>query len=134
MIEGGPEQFAHLPPIAELEVEEALQRQARAEFGLADSVAGYRTRDTAPIPAPADREQYYGADHTGYWLSGLSDAWSVTREATRLGLASGARYFELGCASGRVVRHLAFHTDVPITCCDINKRPTEMIRLCLSQQ
>jgi SAM-dependent methyltransferase len=133
-VKGGAEPFANLPPIAKLTPVDALEEQARTEFGLAEPVAGYRTGDTAPIPAPADREQYYGANHVGYWLSGLSDALSVTREAARLRLGAGSRYFELGCASGRVVRHLAFHTAVPITCCDINKRHIEWVRLFLPER
>jgi SAM-dependent methyltransferase len=133
-IKGGAAPFANLPPIAELASDAALQERARAQFGLAEPVTGYRTRDTAPIPAPADREGYYGEDHAGYWLSGLSDALSVTKEAARLGLATGARYFELGCASGRVVRHVAFNTAVPIACCDLNKRHTEWIRLFLPER
>ncbi len=133
-IKGGAEPFANLPAIAELASDEALQAQARSEFRLAEPVSGYRARDTAPIPVPADREGYYGENHTGYWLSGLSDALSVTRQAVRLGLGKRARYFELGCASGRVVRHLAFNTDVPIACCDLNKRHTEWVRLFLPER
>ena len=54
--------------------------------------------------------------------------------AARLGLGAGARYFELGCASGRVVRHLAYHTAAQVWCCDINKRHTEWIRLFLPER
>jgi SAM-dependent methyltransferase len=133
-IKGSAEPFANLPPIAELASEAALEEQARSQFGIGEPIAGYRSRDTAPIPSPGDREQYYGENHTGYWLSGLADALSVTKEAARLGLAANPRYFELGCASGRVVRHLAVHTAVPITCCDINKRHIEWIRLFLPER
>ncbi|MGE5268889.1 MAG: methyltransferase domain-containing protein [Thiohalocapsa sp.] len=127
-IKGGAQPFANLPPIGELLPEPALAERARREFGIGERVAGYRGRDAAPLPCPADRENYYGDDHAGYWLSGLSDALSVTREARRLGLGSSPRYFELGCASGRVVRHVAMQTQVPIVCCDINQRHTEWIR------
>lgn len=133
-LNGSPQPFANLPAIAELASEAALQQQAGADFAISEPIAGYRARDTAPIPVAADREGYYGENHSGYWLSGLSDALSVTRQAERLGLGANPRYFELGCASGRVVRHVAFHTAVPITCCDINKRHTEWIRLFLPQR
>ncbi len=133
-LKGGAEPFANLPPIAELASEAALQERARSQFGVGETVAGYRARDTAPIPAPSEREQYYGGDHEAYWLSGLSDALSVTREAARLGLGAPRRYFELGCASGRVVRHVALQTEVPIACCDINHRHTEWIRLFLPER
>lgn len=133
-VKGGMKPFVNLPPIAELASEAALDERARSEFGIAEAVGGYRVRDTSPIPASPDREHYYGEDHAAYWLSGLSDALSVTREAARLGLGSRPRYFELGCASGRVVRHVALQTEVPVTCCDINLRHTEWIRLFLPQR
>jgi len=135
-IKGGTEPFVNMPPIAELASEAALQEQAGSQFGIRirEPIAGYRARDAAPIPTSTDREGYYGADHAGYWLSGLSDALSVVKQAARLRLSAGTRYFELGCASGRVVRHVAFHTDVPISCCDINKRHTEWVRLFLPER
>lgn len=133
-IKGGTEPFANLPPIAELTSAAALQETAQSRFGIGEPVAGYRLRDTAPIPATADREGYHGSDHAGFWLSGLSDVLAVTKQAVKLGLSEKSRYFELGCASGRVVRHLAFHTDVAIWCCDINKRHTEWVRLFLPER
>jgi SAM-dependent methyltransferase len=133
-LKGGAEPFANLPPIAELTSAASLDERARAAFGIAETVAGYRARDTAPIPVPPDREGYHGEDHIAYWLSGLSDVLSVTREAARLGLGSKPRYFELGCASGRAVRHVALQTDVPVTCCDINLRYTEWIRQFLPER
>jgi SAM-dependent methyltransferase len=130
-LKGGAEPFANLPPIAELASAASLDERAQSEFGIAETVAGYRARDAAPIPAPPDREHYYGEDHAAYWLSGLSDALSVTREAARLGLGPRPRYFELGCASGRVMRHVALQTEVPVICCDINLRHVEWVRLFL---
>ena len=133
-IKGGTEPFENLPPIAELASAAALQETARSRFKIGEPIAGYRLRDTAPIPATADREGYHGADHAAFWLSGLSDALAVANQAVRLGLDAKARYFELGCASGRVVRHLAFNTAAPIFCCDINKRHTEWVRLFLPER
>jgi SAM-dependent methyltransferase len=133
-IKGGTEAFANLPAIAELVSEAGLEAQAKSQFGIDQPVAGYRARDAAPIPSADDREAYYRGDDPGYWLSGLSDALSVIKQAARLGSISGTRYFELGCASGRVVRHIAIHTTVPITCCDINKRHTEWVRLYLPER
>ena len=132
-IKGGTEPFANLLPIAELVSEAALQEAALSQ-GIDKPVAGYCRRDTAPIPATADREGYHGADHAAYWLSGLSDALAVAKHAARLGLSAKSRYFELGCASGRVVRHVAFDTAAPILCCDINKRHTEWVRLFLPER
>ena len=133
-IKGGTEPFANLPPIAELASDTVLQEKARVQFGLTDPIAGYRAGDTAPIPATADREHYSGSDHVAYWLSGLSDALAVAKQSVRLGLGPTPRYFELGCASGRVVRHVAYHTGAQIACCDLNKRHTEWIRLFLPKR
>jgi SAM-dependent methyltransferase len=123
--------FANLPPIAGLTSEADLQERARLQFGLAEAVTEYRAGDAAPIPSTEDREGYYGTDHAGYWLSGLSDALAVRKQAEASGLEPNARYFEFGCGSGRVVRHLALHTDMPIACCDIKQRHTDWIRLFL---
>jgi SAM-dependent methyltransferase len=133
-IKGSTEPFANLPPIAKLASEAALQELAGSRFGVSQPVAGYRLRDTAPIPSTVDREHYHAGDDTGYWLSGLSDALAVARQAARLGLNADSRYFELGCASGRVVRHVAFGSAAPISCCDINKRHTEWVRLFLPER
>ena len=133
-IKGRTDPFENLPPIAELASEAVLQEYARTRFGLTEPVAPYRARDTAPIPATAERENYSGSDHPAYWLSGLSDCLAVTRQSVALGLGPIPRYFELGCASGRVVRHLAYHTAAQIWCCDINKRHTEWIRLFLPER
>lgn len=133
-IKGSAEPFANLPPIAKLASEAALQQEAEATFGIGERVAGYSGRDTAPIPSSGDREYYWGENHASYWLSGLSDALAVVQQAARLGLGADARYFELGCASGRVVRHIAFQTPVAISCCDINKRHTEWVRLFLPRR
>jgi SAM-dependent methyltransferase len=42
-----------------------------------------------------------------------------------------ASYFELGCASGRVIRHFASQTSADVWCCDLNLRHTEWIRVYL---
>jgi SAM-dependent methyltransferase len=133
-IKGGTEPFVNLPTIAELAGVAALQKQALREFGLNEPLSGYRSRDTGPLPAVADREHYFGPNHTGYWLSGLSDTLSVADHAKRLGLGPQVQYFELGCASGRVVRHVAFQTDAQIWCCDLNKRHTEWVRQFLPER
>ncbi len=86
--------------------------------------------DAAPLPATRDREFYYGDEHAAYWASGLRDFQSIRCQAKALGidLGTGARYFELGCASGRVVRHAAACEGLDVWCADINHRHTEWIR------
>jgi SAM-dependent methyltransferase len=131
-IKGSTDPFVNLPPISGLVSSAALQEQARSQFGMMLALDEYRLRDTAPIPAPGDREGYYGPDHAEYWLSGLVDWLAVAAQGARYGLGPRLRYFELGCGSGRVVRHGAAHeSGLDISCCDINKRHTEWVRLFL---
>lgn len=75
-------------------------------------------RDTMPIPAPEDRENYYGGRHLEYWLSGLLDARRLTPWLPEEGTA--ARYLDFGGSSGRVTRHLARRNDLTVWLCDIN--------------
>jgi len=68
----------------------------------------YADLDPYPIPVTEDREGYYGDFHYDWWLSGLYDYLAVKQTLTRFGgsLKPGDAVFELGCASGRVLRHL----------------------------
>ncbi|MCH6206664.1 class I SAM-dependent methyltransferase [Brucella ciceri] len=85
--------------------------------------------DTSPIPQTKDREYYHGDEHAAWWLNGLDDMHGILGTAARLDInTSGLTYFEMGCASGRVVRHFAHQTDAKIWCADINLRHTEWIR------
>ena len=68
-------------------------------------------RDTAPLPVAKDREGYCGDNHEWYWLSGLRDYHLVTQAMARHG-AKVDRLLDIGCASGRVLRHFAFQSDL----------------------
>lgn len=75
-------------------------------------------RDTMPIPATEDRENYYGDRHLEYWLSGLQDAgklgaWLPTK-------ATALRYLDFGGSSGRVARHMTRRSNLDVWLCDIN--------------
>lgn len=61
--------------------------------------------DNAPLPATKDREGYFGPHHFSYWASGLEDATNVIKVAEEYGV-DVKTFFDLGCASGRVIRHL----------------------------
>jgi SAM-dependent methyltransferase len=75
-------------------------------------------RDTMPIPATEDRENYYGDRHLEYWLSGLLDARKL---AARLPTKAAAlRYLDFGGATGRVARHMAARPNLAVWLCDIN--------------
>jgi SAM-dependent methyltransferase len=79
-------------------------------------------QDRAPIPNSQDREGYLPGNDGAYWLSGLADFLKITKVATELGIAVD-RYFDFGCASGRVIRHFAAQTNISeIWASDINAR------------
>lgn len=82
-------------------------------------------RDIFPLPKPADREGYYGPDHFSYWASGLRDA-VLLREAAAQYDVKMNTYLDLGCASGRVLRHFAVQwPDIQPIGCDINRLHVE---------
>lgn len=82
-------------------------------------------RDQLPIPAIEDREGYYGEDHFSYWASGLLDARYLIEAAELYGTGTGS-YLDLGCASGRVLRHMAYECpNIEATGCDINRLHVE---------
>lgn len=65
--------------------------------------------DAQPIPTDADRVGYYAGDDLAYWLSGLEDYLRIEEIGRELDrpLSPGQRFLDLGCASGRVLRHFA---------------------------
>jgi ubiquinone/menaquinone biosynthesis C-methylase UbiE len=73
-------------------------------------LAELAARDTAPIPAPMNRENYTGNYHFSYWLGGLRDYAMVTGLAAKHEVRSG-RCFDFGGSTGRVFRHFAFQSD-----------------------
>ena len=74
--------------------------------------------DETPIPATADRENYYDDRHIEYWLSGMADARKLLRQRPEDGKL--ARYLDFGGATGRVARHMARHDGLDAWLCDIN--------------
>lgn len=98
---------------------------------MARPLAGYIAEDAYPIPATADREGYHGARHYDYWLSGLKDYLRIkqTLARYRVKLGRGARVLDLGCASGRVLRHFLCHErGLDLWGVDINQRHVEWVR------
>lgn len=90
-------------------------------------LASALARDTYPIPSKADREGYYGENHFSYWASGLRDTFTMLRCARSHGVEV-AVYLDIGCASGRVLRHFAINSSTKrIIGCDINKRHIDWI-------
>jgi SAM-dependent methyltransferase len=130
-LKGDVRPFRTLPPIADL-VDEKRLGAAAVQAAIAEDVATYAARDRCPLPLGEDREGYYGDNHAGYWASGLSDYLKVRKASGRAGIdLDRARYFELGCASGRVLRHLACQSDAEVWGGDLNGRHIEWMRLFL---
>jgi ubiquinone/menaquinone biosynthesis C-methylase UbiE len=68
--------------------------------------------DQHPLPHPYDREGYCGEQHSAYWVMGLGDYLFLTRRIAdqyHLRNQSSLAFLDLGCASGRVLRHFAAH-------------------------
>ncbi|MFC4352557.1 class I SAM-dependent methyltransferase [Fodinicurvata halophila] len=78
------------------------------------------SRDLAPLPLTKDREGYFGPHHFSYWASGLRDVSNMFFACERLGV-NVQDYLDLGCSSGRLIRHMAFqHPEICTWGCDIN--------------
>lgn len=74
--------------------------------------------DDMPIPATAQRENYYGDRHLEYWISGYADARKM--EPFCSGSTGPTRYLDFGGATGRVSRHMARDPKREVWLCDIN--------------
>jgi len=87
-----------------------------------DPISTLVARDSAPLPSVEDREGYYGPNHFNYWASGFVDYSVITRwlEERNIPLRD---YMDMGCASGRVLRHFAAQSpNIRVLGCDINRR------------
>jgi SAM-dependent methyltransferase len=95
------------------------------------SLSGYRENDKYPIPSPSDREGYFGDRHYHYWLSGLKDYLFIKQVLSKNGypLRASSGVLDLGCASGRVLRHfLCQESNLELWAVDIKLRHVEWIR------
>lgn len=92
------------------------------------ALAAALARDTFPLPLTEDREGYYGHHHYSYWASGARDARLLFEAVDRLGVDLRS-YLDFGCATGRVLRHVALapDRDVRVLGCDINRRHTDWV-------
>lgn len=116
--------FELIPPVSEWADEDftAVRTKRGPEEIRELPVIELAKRDTAPLPIARDREGYCGDNHEWYWLSGLRD-YHLTQEVfDRHGLKVN-RLLDIGCASGRVLRHFAFQSGIPeLWGSDINHR------------
>lgn len=93
-------------------------------------------KDRYPLPATADREGYHDDRHLEYWISGLQDCLAA-QECMRKWLSNtgpNLQLLDLGCASGRVLRHFAWLMEgAAVWGADLNGRHVEWIRQHLPQ-
>jgi SAM-dependent methyltransferase len=107
------------------------------DLEIASDLAPFVAKDDYPIPAVPDREGYYKDHHYDWWVSGLRDYLCIKRTLARHGVSldGGDNAFELGCASGRVLRHFACQeAGLVLWAADIQLRHVEWIRKFLPQQ
>ena len=130
-LKGDAEPFENLGTVSELGLEAEIRAQSIG-YDLDEDHLSRALKDSAPIPALKDREYYHDDFHADYWLSGLSDALKILRTADCLGIdGENGRYFELGCASARVLRHMHTMSDMECFGCDLNLRHVEWMRMFL---
>jgi SAM-dependent methyltransferase len=92
-------------------------------------------RDNFYLPSTVDRELYHGARHYDWWLSGLLDYLKIKDAINKYKtpLKQGDAFYEMGCASGRVLRHFsAQENEIEVWGSDINSRHIEWMRLNLA--
>lgn len=70
----------------------------------------YVSNDPYPIPSEKDREGYCVNNDSYYWSFGLSDFLKIQHMAKKHNVNID-KYFDFGCASGRVLRHFLCQSD-----------------------
>tara|TARA_B110001454_G_scaffold195423_1_gene197692 strand:- start:1476 stop:2396 length:921 start_codon:yes stop_codon:yes gene_type:complete len=112
--------FKLLAPAAE-----HFERDTRKEEWRSVDFKNALAHDVFPLPTTSDREGYYGPDHFSYWASGFVDAQHMIDLASAHGMSIKS-YLDIGCASGRVMRHMALdRADRAVIGCDINRLHVE---------
>jgi SAM-dependent methyltransferase len=83
--------------------------------------------DTAPLPTTEQREGYYGENHFNYWASGMRDACQIAEWLDEHGIARDT-FFDFGCATGRVLRHIGVAGGFgEVVGCDINRTHVDWV-------
>ncbi len=121
-LDGGRAEARALPPAREHRG--GLRQVALPpDMGAGDLDAAL-ARDGDVLPDTDQREGYYGERHFDFWVSGLIDQRRIAAQARAHGvnLCAGAAVLELGCASGRVLRHFVHQEDgLDVLGCDIQR-------------
>lgn len=92
----------------------------------------YIEKDPWPIPATEDREAYHGDRHLEWWCSGLLSVLEIERLYQKYSqpIKDNDVFFELGCSTGRILRHAAFQSACKLKTwgCDINARSVDWVQ------
>lgn len=113
-----------LGPVSQyLDLDDGSVTWDRDRLPLENAIA----RDTAVLPMVEHREGYYGPNHFTYWASGLRDYFQILDWTEKHGV-NFSRVLDIGCATGRFLRHIGFQTNVKaIYGCDINRLHVDWI-------
>lgn len=96
-----------------------------------ETLRSYALKDNFPIPAVADREGYWAEDHLAYWITGLGDYLFLRKilDGSVSDSQEAVSLIDIGCASGRVLRHFAANeSGLSLYGCDINRNNVAFIR------
>lgn len=118
------EPFENLPPISTRDKSafDRVKFHVHQDLLNGKCITEYAAKDKFPIPRPVDREGYSPNQDGNYWMSGLADYLKIAKIARKYQIDI-RRFFDFGCASGRVVRHFCAQSDIPeIWGSDINAR------------
>ncbi|MEM9941851.1 MAG: class I SAM-dependent methyltransferase [Planctomycetota bacterium] len=117
------DEFDNLPAPAEMAIDAFLKLKPLPADLIGDrSIESFVRKDHIPIPSVDDREGYNPNNSARFFFTGLVDHLKILAAAKRHNVSIES-YFDFGCASGRVLRHFANHTDIPnLWGSDINGR------------
>ncbi len=114
---------------------EEFSRHFSYQFGDLELSLGkiqkHFSQDTQPIPPPELREGYYNNYTLAYWLSGLLDSLKIQRWGWQVPASKkiSGRFLDLGCSTGRVLRHLGLlHPDLEPWGADLNRASVQWAR------
>jgi ubiquinone/menaquinone biosynthesis C-methylase UbiE/uncharacterized protein YoxC len=103
---------------------DTAQAKSLSELSEAELLQ-FLANDTYPLPVARDREDYSSDNqHLLYWMMGLGDylLFKQLLQAQGKELHPGFSLLDLGCASGRVIRHFAVHEkNLTLYGADINR-------------
>ncbi len=100
------------------------------DLKLEKPIDDYIEKDRFPLPCTEDREGYMDERHFEYWLSGLNDYLNIRDILKKYDqcLKPGFSVYDIGCASGRVIRHFFCQENgLDLWASDVNSNHAEWI-------